>query len=431
MSRWLASLTIVAALAAPCMAAAQTIDDALEAAFRNNPDLEEARLALRAAAEDRVQARAAYLPSLGVSGSYGAQSVEVESMGFFGPQTTETDLDPATAGVQVRQDLYTGGRRRGVDRLANAGVEGARHGLRAAEQDVLLATVDAYLSVRRDQEILRLSEEHVAGLERQVNGTRRRLEVGEVSRTDLSQAETRLAGARASLARAQANLAASMARYVAVVGEAPQRLAPVVAPETPNSLDEAVSRAESLHPDLLQARSGADAARARVTIDRSAMLPQVSLVGRYDESEDVNSVGERREGVSAITQFSWALFEGGLARSRFRQSRINVLRAEARIEAERRQVVADVVSAWNDLAAGSAILNAAREQVAASEEALRGAERERGLGLRSTIDVLNAEEERRNALIALARAEADSTFAAYALLAASGALSLDSLGLRD
>jgi len=169
------------------------------------------------------------------------------------------------------------------------------------------------------------------------------------------------------------------------------------------------------------------AARARVDIERAALLPQVSIVGRYDQTEDSNFEDELREGGSAVAQFSVPLFEGGLAWSRTRQGRINVDRAEARVELARRTIVSDVIAAWSDYAASGDVLSAVNEQVEAAELAVSGAERERGLGLRSTLDVLNAEEERREAEIALVRARAEAVFAAYALLAATGGLSLENL----
>lgn len=422
-----ASLAAIApAMLAPCVARADTLDEALIAAHANNPNLEEARLAVRAAREERTQAVANYLPQVGISGSAGVQSVESDTDGFFGPSTTQSDLEPTNATAQVTQQLFTGFRRSGQARLANANIAGAQEGLRSREQDVLLAAVDAYVAVLRDREIVRLREEHVTGLSRLLAGTRRRLDVGEVSRTDVAQAQTRLAGARANLARSRAELEASQARYIAIVGAPPQALAPVGAsPQTPHSLEEAVRMANDLHPDLRRAESAERAARAQVTIERSALLPQVSLVGRADENRDFSATESRRESASAVAQFTMPLFEGGFARSRTRQSRINVGRAEARTEAQRREVIANVTSAWSNLGASRDILAAANEQVETSQIAVEGAERERGHGLRSTLDVLDAEEEARNAQIARARANAETIVASYALLAATGALTLE------
>lgn len=423
----LASLALAPAVMAPCVASADTLEDALIAAHANNPNLEEARLAVRAAREERTQAASAYLPSLGISGSVGTQSIESDTDGLLGPTTTQADLEPSTASAQVTQQLFTGFRRSGQSRLAAANIDGAQEGLRSREQDILLAAVNVYIGVLRDQEIVRLREEHVESLGQLLAGTRRRLEVGEVSRTDVAQAQTRLAGARANLARSRADLEASQARYIAIIGRAPQGLVPVAAlPQTPHSLEEAVRIADDIHPDLGRAESAERAARAQVTIERSALLPQVSLVGRADENRDFGIAETRRESSSAVAQFSMPLFEGGYAYSRTRQSRINVGRAEARTEAQRREVIANVTAAWSNLTASREILTAANEQVESSALAVEGAERERGYGIRSTLDVLDAEEEARNALIGRARANADAVIASYALMAAAGALTLES-----
>lgn len=428
---FVASLVLTPAFAVP-LAGADTLEDALIAAHANNPNLEEARLAVRAAREDRAQAFAAYLPSVGLSGSAGVQSIESDTVGIFGPSTVEDELNPTTATAQLTQQLFTGFRRRGQWRLAQANINGAREGLRAREQDVLLAAVDAYVGVLRDQDIVRLRQEHVTGLERVLAGTQRRLDVGEVSRTDVAQAQTRLAGARANLSRAEANLESSQARYIAIIGRPPEALLPVAAlPQTPHTLEEAVRQADASHPDLNQAEYAERAARAQVTIERSALLPQVSVVGRADESRDFSTNETRRESASATAQLTMPLFEGGYSLSRTRQGRINVQRAEARTEAQRREVIANVAGAWSNLVASREILAAANDQVEASAIAVEGAQRERGYGLRSTLDVLDAEEEARNALIGRTRANADAIIAAYALVAATGALTLDAATETD
>ncbi len=422
----LASIAFAPMMLTPFAASADTLEEALVAAHANNPNLDDARLAVQAARQGRVQAMSAYLPSLGISASTGAQTVESDTVSFFGPTTTRSDLDPTSATAQMTQQVFTGFRRSGQSRLAQANVNSAREGLRSREQEVLLAAVNAYVSVIRDQEIVRLREEHVQGLTRLLSGTRRRLDVGEVSRTDVAQAQTRLAGARANLARSRADLDSSRAQYNSIVGRPPEALTPVAAvPQTPHSLNEAVRQAENSHPDLAQLEAQERAARAQVTIERSALLPQVSLIGRAEENRDLNSSETRRESSSAVAQFSMPLFEGGYAWSRTRQSRINVDRAESRTEAQRREIIANVTSAWSNLTASREILAAANEQVETSAIAVDGAERERGLGLRSTLDVLDAEEEARNALIGRARTAADAVLASYALLAAAGVLTLE------
>jgi outer membrane protein len=178
---------------------------------------------------------------------------------------------------------------------------------------------------------------------------------------------------------------------------------------------------------LLRARSDVNAARARTTIERSGLYPQVSVAGRYDHFDQSSFANQERDGTSATVNLSVPLYEGGYYSSRVRQSRINEERADARVEEQRRQVVANATSAWGDYTAFQGVVIAAHDQVAAAQEALSGAERERGLGLRSTLDVLNAEQEYRSAEVNLARAEAAAALSAYTLLADTGLLSLDSI----
>lgn len=428
MSAWRFSLLACSGLiAAASTAHADTIVDAMAAAYHNNPTLDQARLAVRAAREDRVQARAGYLPQVSLNGSYGYQDYIVRTPSPFGTIRQTQQLNPETETAQVTQQIFTGGRLSGQSRLAHAGVDSARNALRSTEQQVLLAAADAYLSVQRDERIVSLREQDVEALTRQLSGTQRRLDVGEVSRTDLAQVQTRLAGANSALAQARADVERSRAQFEQIIGTEAHDLQPATIPALPQTEDEAVHLAQVTHPDLLRARSDVNAARARTTIERSSLYPQVSVAGRFDHFDQSSFSTQERDGTSATVNLSVPLYEGGYYSSRVRQSRINEARADARVEEQRREVVANATSAWNDYIALQNVVSAAHDQVTAAQEALSGAERERGLGLRSTLDVLNAEEEFRSAEVNLARADAAAALSAYTLLADTGQLSLDSI----
>ncbi len=428
MSAWRCSLIACSSLAAASAAHADTLIGAMTDAFHNNPTLDQARLAVRAAREDRIQARAGYLPQVSLNGSYGYQDFTVRTPSpFFGTITTPQTLNPETESAQLTEQVFTGGRLAGQSQLAHAGVDSARNALRSTEQQVMLAAADAYLSVRRDETIVTLREQDVQALTTQLAGTQRRLDVGEVSRTDVAQVRTRLAGADSDLAQARADLERSRAQYAAVVGYAPHDLQPPTTPALPQNLDEAVHLAQTSHPDLLRARSDERAAHARTTIESASLYPQITLTGRYDHLNQSNFANQERDGTSATVNLSVPLYEGGYYSSRVRQSRIDEARADARVEEQRRQIVANATSAWSDYSAYQGVVSAANQQVTAARDALSGAERERGLGLRSTLDVLNAEQEFRDAEINLARAEAAAALSAYTLLADTGILSLDTL----
>lgn len=415
-------LLLITMLHAPS-AMAQTFDEALAAAVATNPSMEDARLGVRSARLERMQARAGYLPSLGISARYGTQDVETRASGPAGTRVEEDRYSPTAAGLELRQDLYTGGRRSGRMRMAHAGLEGAQYALRAAEQQTLLAAAEAYLTLTARQRIALVRADQVAGLTLEAAGTQRRLDVGEVSRTDLLQVRTRLAGAEAAQARALADLEIANAQFEQIIGAPPTRLSPApVAPAAPASVEEAVIRARAEHPLVREAATQAARARGEIAVERSALLPQLAVTGNLDRFEDDEYTHHRREETSAAVRLSMPLFEGGFAWARTRQSRVEAARAESRLALAQREAAAGAAAAWSDAQAARTMHAAARTQVTTSAEALAGAERERGLGMRSTLDVLNAEQEWRDAQVSLLLAEARDIFSGYALLAAIGAL---------
>ncbi len=405
----------VLALMAPC-AGAETLNDALTQAYLHNPTLQAARLSARAADEETAQARANYLPSVDVLGSYGVRRSETNDV-------DNPDLDPASVEFSASQSLYTGGYRRARSALARAAVQGAREDLRSTEQDVLLSVIAAYVDVRRDEEAMRIRQSNVDLLERQLQEAQARFQVGDITRTDVAQSDARLAGARSGLSQAQAALEASRARFVEIIGVAPQELeAPPPPPDIPRSLEEAVEEALSLNPALRQALQGEHAAHAQTGIERSALLPQLTLQGNYDQGRDVGAPGTQVDSVEAAARLSVPLFEGGFARARVRQSRINERRASELTEVARRQVVSTVTAAWNDYLAAQRVVDSSRAQVSANELAFDGVQQERTVGLRTTLDVLNAQQELLDSRLALVGAERDVYVAQHGLLRAIGRL---------
>jgi outer membrane protein len=415
-------LACLAWIAACAAARAQTLAEALAAAHATHPEIEDAELGVKAALEDRVQARAAYLPSLNFDAGYGATT---RTQKLPGGRPTSTDLEPYSSSFRLSESLYSGGERDAQSRLARAGIDQARHLLQQTEQSVLLAVVSAYAGVIRDRNILAFRQAYAHNLDEELTGAQKRLDAGQVSRTDVVQVEARLASAVASLAVAEADLANTQADYVAVVGVAPDALAPLPPPPPPPaSLQEAIARASDLNPRLLQARDAVSAASARVGVERAALLPRLSLSARWNNYEDVDFAGDRQRDSNVMMQLSIPLFEGGLNRSRTRQAQINVERAYARRQAEERTLEQRVVTGWSALSASQREAKARRQAANAAAEAVSGVSRELGLGLRATIDVLDAQRDQQEAEIAAARAEAQSFIAAYNLRAAIGILDL-------
>lgn len=427
-------LLLTAALAAgltPAAAQADTLADALATAYENNPTLDGARQQARQADEGFAQARAAFLPQVGITGSYGTQLRITESQTTFGTQRQKNTFEPQNATITASQSLFEGGRRVAQLGQADAQIRGAQQGLRATEQNVLLQVIAIYMDVRRDGEAVRIREANVALLERQLQAAKDRFAVGEITRTDVAQAQARLAGAQAGLAAARADLEASRAEYVRIVGAPANGLEPP--PEVkglPAALNEAVDTALAQNPDYLRFRQNERAAREQVRIERADLLPGVSVFGRMARDIEPTGPGIEQESQVAGAQVTIPLFEGGFARSRTRSAKVGVLRAQAQTEEVRRTVVSQTTAAWNDYAAALRVIEASREQERANKLALEGVEQEQQVGLRTTLDVLDAQQELLDSQLAVIRAERDAYVAAHGLLLSIGMLDAKALNIN-
>ena len=426
MKRVLLCAAAMISLTVSAPAAAQTLEESLAAAYQSNPVLAAERAQLRQTDEGYHQARSAALPSLSASASVS----ETERWGsgtnpFFQNQD-------GTAGYQVNasQALYRGGRTSGAIDAALARIEAGRMQLRATEQDILVAAVTAHTTVIRDQEIVAIRRNNVEVLARQLDAARDRFEVGEITRTDVAQAAARLSGAQAQLSAAQAQLAASRANYERVVGIAPQTLvAPGGLPELPETLADAAEIALAANPQLLAAQYAEIAAAEQVQVARGSRLPEVSLSASASDSRRSDFSGDVDGTATVRAQVSVPLFTGGLNASRVREALAAEDQARLQVVEARRRVVEGITTTWNNLLAARAVIESSREAVRANEIAFEGVEQEAFVGLRTTLDVLNAEQELLNSRLELVRAERDLFVASYNLLQAMGVLDVERLGL--
>ncbi|MCR9130582.1 MAG: TolC family outer membrane protein [Alphaproteobacteria bacterium] len=419
--------TVLAALGASLMgvggaAEAQTLEETLVSAYQTNPSLAAQRARLSQTEEGYVQARAGRLPTVSAS----ADVSEQETWGgAFNARNGDLGY-----GVSLNQPLYRGGRIDGSIDAALARVEAGRESLRSAEQGVLLSAVAAHAEVVRDRQIVAIRSNNVDVLAEQLRAARDRFEVGEITRTDVAQAEARLSGARAQLSAAQAGLAASRAAYARVTGVEPtdpEAVEPAAA--LPEALADAAEVALSTNPDLRAAQFQEIAAEQGVRIARGAMRPDVSVSASASEGRASDFTGQARGSATVRAQLSVPIFTGGLNQSRVREARAAADEARLSQLAVRRQVIEGVTNAWNNYLAAQAVIASSREAVRANEIAFEGVEQEAFVGLRTTLDVLNAEQELLNSRLELVRAERDLTVAAYALLQAMGILDAERLGL--
>ena len=419
-SRALASVALITlamgAGAAP--AGAETLQEAIGLAYRTNPTLLAQRANQRALDETIVQARSGLRPTISASAGVDYSRVDTDALGVV-------ESDGATASISLSQNIWTAGRTaRGID-AAEANVRAGRENLREVEQQVMTSVIQAYADVVRDMEILRIRQENITVLRRQLDESNARFEVGEITRTDVAQSEARLAQSDADLANAQAQLSVSRAAYAAVVGQAPADMAALpVLPGLPNDFDAALDVALVENPGVLAANYALQAAEANVAAARSEYLPSARLSASYGgTANDLSGFDlTDRTAFTAGASVSVPLFTGGLTRSRVAQALERANAAQITVEGERRGVLQSVSSAYAQTVAAKSTLLAGEQAVRAASVAAEGVRQEAQVGLRTTLDVLNQELELRSAQVTLASAHRNQYVAQAQLLAAMGRL---------
>jgi outer membrane protein len=416
-------------------AAADTLEWALVQAYQNNPSLNAQRAALRVIDENVPQALSGYRPKLSVTalGGYNYEK-EVQEFPIAGVLTT-THFAQAfvsrSVGLTGTQTLFNGFQTANRTRQAESQVDGARETLRVTEQQVLLDAATAYMNLLRDGAILELNQSNVQVLTEQLKQTRDRFNVGEVTRTDVAQAESRLAAGRSALLGAQSNYVTSQANYRRVIGVDPGKLAPGTPIDrlSPNTLPKAIAQGQVQSPSVLAAIYGVDIAELGVKISEGALYPNLTLTvsGSYGAQPAFETIKETQ--ASLVGQLAIPIYQGGAEYSAIRQSKETLGQQRLNLDVNRDQARATVVQSWGQLDAAKAQVESTTAQVNAAEIALNGVREEARVGQRTTLDVLNAQQELVNARVALVTAQHDRVVASYTLLASVGALSMQRLGL--
>ena len=416
-------------------AAADTLEWALVQAYQNNPSLNAQRAALRATDENVPQALSGYRPKVSVTAQGGYNYTNaVQQLPVGGVVTNipfaETFLSRSVAATGT-YTLFNGFQTANRTRQAESQVDGARETLRVTEQQVLLDAATAYMNLLRDQAILDLNRRNVEVLTEQLKQTRDRFNVGEVTRTDVAQAESRLAAGRSSLLGAQSNYVTSQANYRRVIGVDPGRLAPGTPVDrlSPNVLAKAIGQGQANSPSVLAAMYGVDVAVLAVKISEGALYPNLTLTASASQGQYPAFGVARQTAASVLGTFTVPIYQGGAEYSAIRQSKETLGQQRLNLDINRDQARATVVQSWGQLDAAKAQIEATTAQVNAAEIALNGVREEARVGQRTTLDVLNAQQELVNARVALVTAQHDRVVASYTLLAAVGGLSMPRLGL--
>ena len=405
---------------------AETLADTMIKAYQLSPLLDANRAALRGIDEGVAQARAGRRPQISAGASARSNFDDDEG----------SRLDTYQVQLGATLSLYDGGNSKAAIESAKAGVLAARAQLVDVEQTVLLQAVTAYMDVRRDQQFVSLGLNNVSVLEQQVRAATDRFELGDITRTDVSLAEARLAAARASLAAARGRLDASRETYLAVVGIPARNLqAPPTIPALPPSLSDSELIAMREHPGLNAARQSVTGAEWDLERAKSSSRPtlnagaSVSVSRRDPTGAALNNSHDSNNSAELSLTGNLPLYTGGRNSSLVRQAQTFVSQRKFELQNTARQVRQEVAFAWSDRAVARASIIANRQQVEAAQIAFNGVQDEATLGSRTTLDVLDREQELRDAQVQLASSIRDEYVAAYNLLAAMGLLTVQHLNL--
>jgi outer membrane protein len=417
-----------------------TMEGALIQAYQNNPQLNAQRSATRAADENVSTALSGYRPRVSGTSSLTEQYLDTltkSTTAAGNPVYTQTKgaVAVSTAGITATQTLLNGFQTANRTRQAEGLVFASRETLRTTEQSVLLSAATAYMNLLQTAALLELQRSNVNVLEVTLRQTRDRFQAGEVTRTDVAQAESSLAAGRSQLSLAESNYVTAQAQYQQVIGvPAPSRQAPAAPVDrlSPPTLNGAIARGRAEHPTILTAMYNVDASVSQVKIAEGALAPTLQAVGSVQKAYgSTNSLAVLETlSASVAAQLTVPIYQGGAEYSAIRQAKETLGQRRLDLDTARDQVQSAVTQAWGQLEAAKAQINATQAQVTAAEVALNGVREEARVGQRTTLDVLNAQQALVNARSALVTAQRDRVVASYTVLAATGALSPQILGLK-
>ena len=411
-------------------AGAETLADAIALAYQSNPTLQSQRIQLQGVDETDVQARAglSLTAQIEVTGGYNQDLLGKNRTTNAPPNPnfrSHVESNAGDAQIVLTQPLYSGGRVASAVREADNKVRAGRESLRAVEGNIVFAVIQAYADVRRDEQALDVRRLNLDVLVKQASETKARQRAGEVTGTDVAQADAQLASEHALLAAAEGQLQISRAEYAAVVGQNPGSLAPEPRlPGLPKEVDEAFSIAESASPEMRQALFSERESEAHVAAVRAEYRPSVSVHASFGYSAALEPFGNRGydRAFAAQAVLTQPLYTGGVNASQIRAALDQNTADRIGIEGARRTVVQNIANAWNQMLTARLTVTAQQLQIKAAAIAFEGMKVEYRAGQRSTLDVLIAEETLRDAEIALLNARHDEYVATAVLLRYMGRL---------
>ena len=403
----------------------QSLEEALGSAYQGNPVLLAKRAALRVTDEGVPQAMSQWRPSLTAAGSSGRTESTLSTR-----TESKLNFNPHSASLTLSQSLYSGGKTTAAIGSAENAVMAGRAALLGVEQKVLLDAVKAYVNVYRSQAVLELRVSNESVLKRQLEATSDRFQVGEITRTDVHQAEARLAKTTADRIQAEGDLVSSRETYQNVIGEVPVNLSrPIMELNLPSSAEETIKLALAQNPDVVSAEFNERASKNNISKVKGELLPSLDLSGTASRSLNSSGLKTSLETYSAKVTLSIPLYKSGSIYSRLRSARQTASQRLREIDAARRNVTEAATNAWQTLQTSRARIDSIDVQIKASEVALEGVQREASVGSRTVLDVLDAEQELLDAKVSIVTAQRDETIARFELKSAVGEMTAMQLAL--
>jgi outer membrane protein len=433
-----AAAVLLLACGGPAPALADTIEAALVRSYQGNPQLNAQRAQARSVDENVPQALSGYRPKVNLTGSVGFQYTDTTQVagtnlvtGTALRNTVHGTQPPRSVGLTVNQTVYDGQTTANKVRAAESQVSGAREGLRVLEETVLLNAATIYMDYLRDSATVEVQRSNVHVLEETLKQTRDRFNVGEVTRTDVAQAEAQLAAGKTQEQTSESQLVTTRANFRRIIGNDPVNLQPgsPVDRFLPKTMQAAVDLSLIENPQVTSAMYGIDVAFLTVKINEGALLPTVNVQANVNQAYEQSFTFQKQFTASLAAQLSVPIYQGGTEYALVRQSKETLAQQRLVLDQTRDQARANTVQAWGQLEANKAQVVSAQAQVTAAEVALNGVREEAKAGQRTTLDVLNAQQALVNARIALVTAQHDRVVSSYTVLSSVGRLSPQVLGL--
>jgi outer membrane protein len=405
----------------------QTLTDALVAAYLSNPELLGARVGLRSTDESVSQALSGWRPNIAMSADISRSETHLNTRD---PKSRDMLQFPRNTSLTLTQPLFKGFRTSAGITKAELGVKSSRAALLAKEQDILLSAVTAFMSVVQDQAKLKLKINNEQVLQRQLEATQDRFRVGEITRTDVSQNESRLAGATSERIQFEGNLNNSRTNYLKIIGTSPGK---VVAPTDLRvkiiELEAAISAALANHPDVVSQLHLEESARVNIKSVRGELLPSLSLIGTLSRAWEAAAHDDQKSTGSIKLSLSMPIFQKGSVYSRLRAAKQDAGKSRLKMEETRRNIRESAAKAWQSVETARARIISISAQIKAAEVALEGVQREAAVGSRTILDVLDSEQALLDAKINLVGANREQVVASFQLQESMGQLTAKNLKL--